>query len=325
VANPTNATYCKVTGRFRTFVADGADSDDIPDFVALTGTGSITMNANHARNTGAGAKEFYLPSEIPVIVDGQGLLTHNGNPYVMLLAPASDVVPTNFNYTISLTLTASGETVPRRFGPYPFNVVSGGVIDLADALPVPSNSGVWVTKGEPGEVSDANVAAVVAANASAATAIDTMLNTRNTVNSSAFATALKTWVTAQITAATGGASVTDATIAGIVDDALTSAAIDTMLNAKNTANTSAFATALKTWVSGQITTAVAGVVTTVTAANAAPLTTLTVTKSAGVWPARPTSRSDIIVQWKGADPSPAIVSTGTGGMRDNIDIRLVTP
>ena len=323
MANPTNATYCKVTGRFRTFVADGVDSDDIPDFVALSGTGTITMNANHARNTGVGAKEFYLPSEIPVSVDGQGLLTHNGNPYVMLLAPASDVVPANFNYTIQLTLTASGETSPRRFGPYPFNVVGGGEIDLADALPVPSNSGVWVTKGEPGEVSDANVAAVIAANASAASAVDTMLNARNTANTSAFATALKTWVSSQIAA--GGSGVSDATVAAIVDDALTSAAIDTMLQAKNTANTSAFATALKSWVTSQITTAVGGVVTTVTAETAAPLTTLTVTKSGGTWPARPTSRSDIIVQWKGADPSPAIVSSGTGGMRDNIDIRLVTP
>jgi hypothetical protein len=54
-------------------------------------------------------------------------------------------------------------------------------------------------------------------------------------------------------------------------------------------------------------------------------TTLTVAKSAGTWPARPTSRSDIIVQWKGADPSPSIVSSGTGGMLDNIDIRMVTP
>jgi|GEM_PF-6479104 len=53
--------------------------------------------------------------------------------------------------------------------------------------------------------------------------------------------------------------------------------------------------------------------------------TLTVAKAAGVWPARPTSRTDIIVQWKGADPSPSIVSSGTGGMMDNVDIRMITP
>ena len=53
--------------------------------------------------------------------------------------------------------------------------------------------------------------------------------------------------------------------------------------------------------------------------------TLTVQKSGGVWPARPTSRSDITVQWKGPDPSPSIVSSGTGGMLDNVDVRFVTP
>lgn len=54
-------------------------------------------------------------------------------------------------------------------------------------------------------------------------------------------------------------------------------------------------------------------------------TTITVVKTVGVWPSRPTSRADIIVQWKGPDPSPAIVSSGTGGMLDDVDIRLITP
>ena len=54
-------------------------------------------------------------------------------------------------------------------------------------------------------------------------------------------------------------------------------------------------------------------------------TTLTVFKSGSNWPARPTSRADIVVQWRGPDPSPSIVSSGTGGMLDNVDIRLVTP
>jgi hypothetical protein len=62
-----------------------------------------------------------------------------------------------------------------------------------------------------------------------------------------------------------------------------------------------------------------------TYANLPAGSTLTVAKSGGVWPARPTSRTDIIVQWKGADPSPSIVSSGTGGMLDNVDIRFVTP
>lgn len=57
-----------------------------------------------------------------------------------------------------------------------------------------------------------------------------------------------------------------------------------------------------------------------------PYATITVQKNTnGTWPARPTARADVTVAWKGPDPSPAVVSSGTGGMRDGIDYRLVTP
>lgn len=39
-------------------------------------------------------------------------------------------------------------------------------------------------------------------------------------------------------------------------------------------------------------------------------TTLTVVKSGSVWPNRPTSRTDIVVVWKGAAPAPATGGTG---------------
>lgn len=41
---------------------------------------------------------------------------------------------------------------------------------------------------------------------------------------------------------------------------------------------------------------------------------LFVRKSGGVWPARPTTRTDVLVFWIGPDPSPSIVTSGTGGM-----------
>lgn len=45
--------------------------------------------------------------------------------------------------------------------------------------------------------------------------------------------------------------------------------------------------------------------------------------SAGV---RPTARTDITVAWKGPDPSPGIiVSAGTAGMLNPVDVRFVTP
>jgi hypothetical protein len=54
-----------------------------------------------------------------------------------------------------------------------------------------------------------------------------------------------------------------------------------------------------------------------------PGTTITVIKSGGAWPVRPTSRTDIIVRWRGADPSPPIVMSGTGGMLDGVDERQI--
>lgn len=52
-------------------------------------------------------------------------------------------------------------------------------------------------------------------------------------------------------------------------------------------------------------------------------TNLVVRKVDGVWPARPTDRADITVTWVGADPDPAIVSSGTGGALNNVDLRMV--
>jgi hypothetical protein len=77
---------------------------------------------------------------------------------------------------------------------------------------------------------------------------------------------------------------------------------------------------------GRITVLEARPLTTPTLDNLPAGTTITVAKDATTgWPARPTSRTDIVVAWKGQDPSPAIVSSGTGGMLNNVDIRFVTP
>lgn len=50
-----------------------------------------------------------------------------------------------------------------------------------------------------------------------------------------------------------------------------------------------------------------------------------VRKNGSTWPARPTADGGVVVLWIGADPSPAIAASGTAGMRDNVDIRMVTP
>lgn len=60
-------------------------------------------------------------------------------------------------------------------------------------------------------------------------------------------------------------------------------------------------------------------------ANSPAAIILGVTKTGGIWPSRPTSRSDITVLWFGADPPPAIVSSGTTGMLDGKDYNVVIP
>lgn len=48
-----------------------------------------------------------------------------------------------------------------------------------------------------------------------------------------------------------------------------------------------------------------------------------VDKSGGTWPARPTTRTDIVVVWRGADPAPSTVTPpATNGMYSG-DERLV--
>lgn len=58
----------------------------------------------------------------------------------------------------------------------------------------------------------------------------------------------------------------------------------------------------------------------VTAANLPPGTNLIVRKVGSTWPVRPTTRTDIVVTWVGADPDPG---TGTGGAINNVDLRMV--
>lgn len=90
-------------------------------------------------------------------------------------------------------------------------------------------------------------------------------------------------------------------------------------------NTTAQTSYVDNAVSGLATTAyvqsqVAGVAPSY--ANLPAGTQIVVLKAGGTWPVRPTSRTDIVVAWKGADPSPVIGGTG---MVSGVDIRYVTP
>lgn len=149
MANPAGLLYSKVVGTYKIFMADGVDSDDLPDFVTLEGTGTITPNVLEARNINAGYEAIYLSKPIDVtVVDG--VLTRGSNPYVQLLRSSPGITPTGWNYTISLKLRPTGSTDPyTTYGPYSFTPDSD-TTDLALKVPVTSSAGTPVIIGPAG-------------------------------------------------------------------------------------------------------------------------------------------------------------------------------
>jgi hypothetical protein len=154
LANPPNLNYCKIVGNFKAFIADNADSDDLPDFVPMSGTGQIWPNIEKAKNTQVGYKSTYFNSAIPVTVDLDGDLAQGGRKYVMVLAESPTINPSTFNYSIMLNLAAQGENGFRQYGPYAFDIIPGGEIDIADVIPVSAYGGNPIVQGPQGEPGD---------------------------------------------------------------------------------------------------------------------------------------------------------------------------
>ena len=154
MANPPNLNYCKIVGNFKAFIADNADSDDLPDFVPMSGTGQIWPNVEKAKNTQVGYKSTYFNSPINVTVDLDGDLSQGGRKYVMVLAESPTINPSTFNYSIMLNLAAQGESNFRQYGPFAFDVEPGAEVDLTDVIPVSAYGGNPIVQGPQGEPGD---------------------------------------------------------------------------------------------------------------------------------------------------------------------------
>ncbi len=154
MANPPNLNYCKIVGNFKAFIADNADSDDLPDFVPMSGTGQIWPNVVMAKNTQIGYKSTYFNSPINVTVDLDGDLAQGGRKYIMVLAESEVINPSTFNYSIILNLAALGESGFRQYGPFAFDIVPGGEVDLTDVIPVSAYGGNPIVQGPQGEAGD---------------------------------------------------------------------------------------------------------------------------------------------------------------------------
>jgi hypothetical protein len=142
---PDGLLYCKITGRLRA-VGGESDEEGMPGIPPLTGEGTITCNAaSLTRIEVAGEMETFFPTRIPFNIDSDGYIAKDGLPFIMVLAPSPAIDPADFNYRIRVRF-ADG----RRYGPFSFEVVPGGEVDLADILPVTANSGVVITRGPAG-------------------------------------------------------------------------------------------------------------------------------------------------------------------------------
>lgn len=154
MANPPNLNYCKVVGNFKAFIADNQDDDDLPDFVPMSGTGQIWPNIAMTKNTQVGYKSTYFNSPISITVDLEGDLSQGGRKYVMVLADSEILNPSTFNYSIMLNLSAQGESAIRQYGPFAFDVVPGGEVDITDVIPVSAYGGNPIVQGPQGEPGD---------------------------------------------------------------------------------------------------------------------------------------------------------------------------
>lgn len=157
---PSNITYGKVVGKFIAAVGDSSnDADYNPDAVALGGTITFTPSAQYVKNMNQGTPTTIIKTSITGFLDSEGYLcleqidpdTGRKRRGIELVANDSEGMnPVGWNWNVTYNLTLNGFQIagPK---PHAIDVPSGGVVDLTEASPVPSNSGVAIVRGEKGD------------------------------------------------------------------------------------------------------------------------------------------------------------------------------
>lgn len=157
--------YGKVVGRFLANVIDGADVEDLPEFLPLSGTVTFSADAPKVLVAGAQPPATYvqLPKHYECQLNQFGFLTWRGKPGVRLVAPSAATNPSQWTWRVSFDLSYDGDRVPMASfsfvvpeyipGPDPANPDPGstGLVDLTLAAPVPASLGNAVVAGPRGE------------------------------------------------------------------------------------------------------------------------------------------------------------------------------
>lgn len=305
----TPLKYGKVVGRYVAIVGDGTDADVYPDASALAGTITFTPSPESFTVVAANPDPVtVVPQTIVATLDSDGYITFNGQKGVWLAATDdTSTNPSGFTYTVQYNLTYSGTVVKKnKFSisvPASDPTNPATFTDLANAAPAVTSNGAVITTGPPGPAGPAGINW----RGPYTNGATYSLNDAVSYNGSSYVATASGIVAAPpaagwsvlAAAGTGGSGGYAPPPGGIPKTDL-AAAVQTSLGKADTA--------LQSVPPIDYSTLPAGV-------------TLTVLKTGSTWPARPTSRTDLIVRWKGPDPSPAVGGTG---MVDNVDERAVT-
>jgi hypothetical protein len=356
---PAGLKYGTVTARFVIATGDTLlDSDHLPDGSVAGGTVTFSPAVDYLTVASSNPPVTILPAPVVCGIDAQGYLKDaTGQRGVQLIATDDPTTnPTGFTYVVSISITGMKA---RQFD---MSVPAGRITDLTLVSPVSVSRGVSTLKGDPGEPGpqgEPGPAGPPVTNEVLADYIDDPDGSSRSAVLSIVDMRIAELSTV-VDNADGTLTIPDHTSTGTPGSTGTGGSGE---SAYETAVANGFVGTEAAWVASlrgpagpagpQGPQGVPGIGSTGPAGPAGPQgiqgvkgdqgdvgpagpagsssvatlpagATITVAKTS-TWPVRPTSRADITVMWKGPDPGPPIVTSGTGGMRDGIDIRLVTP
>lgn len=265
---PANISTGRVTGQFIVGIADGADLDDEPDFIAAQGTVTFTASTPYLPNPTASPNPVtMLNTSIVAILDGEGYLCtpdpnfpgQSGRRGIRLVA-TDDKDASVEGWTWKATprfQDVNGTPLGAIISTFDFALPSGSTVDLTTVVKVPASQGIGTEQAE-ALAASAQAAAVRAAADAAAVKDKALANDAGvagflkagTQTSTALSAAIDAKVAPQAEALAGKADlvggkvspsqlptitpVTDSTIAPLINGATTGAAIDARINTQVT-------------------------------------------------------------------------------------------
>jgi hypothetical protein len=318
MALPTDIQTGIVTGKYTR--ADGTPEQ-----------GTVTFTPAAAYVVSPVTKTTVIMADVSAPIKSDGTFSA-----VLVASSDTDMVPTGWTWAASIILTSGVKITTQRFVLTP-----GQTLDITGITTVQTNLGTapavssgggsaaWSTlSGKPAVIAAGDDAAAARAAIEAGTSnlvIGTTPSTAKPGNAHdswtdvtgkpvTFPPSAHTHVLADIAGTTStGQSILSSATPSAARTAIGMTSVGSSVATAADLAAAQSAIGLGT-VAADVAAAVAAGNAAITAARLPAGSKMTVRKSGGVWGPRPTTRTDIIVEWIGTNPSPPIVTTGTGGM-----------